>query len=324
MSIAAIYVPVIIGLLIVGAITFMIAAASDRRSSGGALAIKSVYVSLVTLVSLAIVVTSTVVLLNLGFRSWLFTGATGGVSQNYLSPPPGLATGLTREAKPVEPAADSTLKYECKDSCEFTANEKAQVASWRESYDQWKTSFGNPSAVRQRDAVAAVSFLLVSIPLFLLHLRLFNREAKTEVEPRGRTLRSTYFYLVSLAALLMVVVSAGFLINLGLKTWVFPQAGKVDEDYTVPKLAVAETYGVQSIVTCAEKCSFAAEDVQAAKDWLADYDEWKVMADASSAPQRQASTTFPFFLVGIPLFWYHWTTVRKESKEHKESPPTSA
>ena len=183
MPIAEIYLPVAIIILIVGAVAFMISAAADRRQSG-TLSIKSVYVALVTLVALSIVVSSVTVLFNLGFRTWVFDKADASLL--FKGTPPSFQYGSVIEkgvveAPTVATPAPGTIKYECTDDCQFTQEQKDLLPTWKENYTSWKNG-DTVSAQRQRDAVGAISFLIVSLPLFLIHLRLFQKEGRHDEE----------------------------------------------------------------------------------------------------------------------------------------------
>ena len=128
----------------------------------------------------------------------------------------------------------------------------------------------------------------------------------------------------------MMVVAGGFLINLALKTWVFPSAGQADkvlESGIAPVAYGIEGESVASLVTCGAKCGLTQETVDLAGRWTTDYDSWqKEISRTSNNTQRQAASAIPFVLIGIPLFWYHWRLVRRESQEKKENntaPPTT-
>ena len=149
-----------------------------------------------------------------------------------------------------------------------------------------------------------------------------QREWRQETDQERSVIRPTYFYFVALAALIMMVVAGGFLINLGLKTWVFPSAGEADKLQTssvMPVTATPEGEAVKSIVSCGSACGLDQETIDLAGRWQTDYDAWNTAISKNvDNTQRQAATSIPFVLVGIPLFWYHGSVVRKESREKKE------
>lgn len=115
-------------------------------------------------------------------------------------------------------------------------------------------------------------------------------------------IKSIYFYLVSLISLMMVVFSTADLVNLGLKTWVFTKADRAD--YYIQPCAVppmpkgTDAPNVDQMVVCEQNNKQQAENYAAQK-------------------QRDAVRDIAFILVGIPLFAYHWRTLRRESRLEK-------
>lgn len=283
--------------------------------------IRSLYFYLASLITLGIVVGSLIFLINLGLKTWVFPKADYGFS-SYLGSPPGLyleqpvAQG---EAKPIQLSEGLT----CDDKCTLTEVQKSSIDSWKTNYKSWQESKTNPGSRRMRDMVAALSFLIVALPFFIIHFRIVQKDAKQSGDSERSVIRPTYFYFVALGSLVMMVIAGGFLINIALKTWVFPQAGQVDEAASkavpIEITPSPEKAGVQSIITCGEKCGLDKETIDLAKQWATDYDSWqKEVSRPASNTQRSAAASIPYVVLGIPLFWYHWSVTRKESKERKE------
>lgn len=121
--------------------------------------------------------------------------------------------------------------------------------------------------------------------------------------PKTALIKTVYFYTVSLIALMMIVFSTADLINLGLKTWVFPKADL--NEYREPPCAamimkdpaIQETEEMYQnrIVQC-EQSKINEEDARAIRN------------------QKDAVRDISFLVVGIPLFLYHWMTIRREQK----------
>lgn len=308
------------GILVV--IVFAIAAIMEGKNTmKKSSVIRSLYFYLASVITLAIVVGSIVYLVNMGLKTWVFTKADTGY-QTRLGPPPTLVldpNGVTSVDK--EAALGGELA--CTDACTLTTTQQESISSWKTQYQQWLDVNSNPGSTRARDAVAALSFLIVAAPFYFIHFRTVQRDAASSEDNEKSVIRPVYFYFVSLAALIMFVVAGGFLINLGLKTWVFPSAGQADkaaeQAYVTPITTVGESGGVPSLITCGAKCGIDAETIALAERWQSDYTAWNKEATGSfDSTQRQAATSIPFVLVGIPLFWYHWSVVRREAKERQE------
>jgi len=124
------------------------------------------------------------------------------------------------------------------------------------------------------------------------------------------TIRQIYFYAATLIFLIMSVVAAISLLNLGLKTYVFPKAdmafGQQCDDsgsmYYAPKPVAApgETPAAVKELTMEEK---------AANKALCE----KNLADQKSAEhQRDLVQYLSMLIVAAPLFWIHFKWVQKE------------
>ncbi|MFA5134461.1 MAG: DUF5671 domain-containing protein [Patescibacteria group bacterium] len=280
-------------------------------------AIRSAYFYLASLVTLGIVVGSVIFLINLGFKAWVFTDAEPAGYER------GAPASLYASSKinPEDAVSDAFL--ECDGPCELTAAQESDIETWKANYTSWKEAYTTPNAGRTRDAVNGFSFLIVALPFFLIHYRIVQRDERKNENKEHAVIRPTYYYFISLSALLMIVIAGGFLINLGLKTWVFPSAGEADKAssrYEMPAAELAyEKAPIESIVECGEECGVDADTVTLAQGWLTDYENWNNSVHDVDSTQREAAAAIPFILVGAPLFWYHWSTVRRESKRKKES-----
>lgn len=111
------------------------------------------------------------------------------------------------------------------------------------------------------------------------------------------SIRKIYLYSFALIGLVISTIGAIQLVDLGLKTYLFPDA---DNYYTYPaeKIAPVSTSGATSTVR---------EPSQAEID---KYNE----RQRSSQRQREAATALAMLIVGIPLYTYHWTVIKKEKE----------
>jgi hypothetical protein len=282
--------------------------------------IRSVYFYLASLVTLGITIGSLIFLVNLGLKTWVFTQAE---SLDFrLGQPPilYLDTTATDASATTKPLALGPTVLDCKDGCTLSEIQKASIEQWVGNYKSWLKIKDNPNSVPLRKAINGFSFLIVALPIFIIHFRLVQKEAKRDNPAGHNPVRPAYFYFVSLAALVMTVVSAGILINVALKTWVFPSAADTANNLFNPM--VEDPYSkasVQSVVDCGESCKLPAETITLAKQWIIDYSNWsKAISKGNNTSQQQVAVTIPFILFGVPLFWYHWSVARKESKDRKE------
>lgn len=140
-------------------------------------------------------------------------------------------------------------------------------------------------------------------------------------------IRTIYLYLFALVGLGMLVVGASMIINLGLKTWIFTKADRADSYMArpTPLYITSETKMAEELKVCGDKCSLTATQKEQVDQWLLDYKNWQE-SDAVKDPnfyvaqnrQRQASTAISLILVGLPLWLFHWSVIKKDNKKEKE------
>ncbi len=116
-------------------------------------------------------------------------------------------------------------------------------------------------------------------------------------------IRTLYFYVISAIGLLMISFSTADLINLGLKTWVFPKA---EEFYFSCPRPVPEPTDQEG--------RKADQDQQFCLEEQKRQLEQRIQARAASAVRD-----FSFLVVGLPLFWFHFRVAQKERREDKEN-----
>lgn len=102
-------------------------------------------------------------------------------------------------------------------------------------------------------------------------------------------IRLLYLYLFSFVGLLITVIGSIQLIDLGLKTYVF----KVSEYSFYPES-----------VTVDGKPTISVKEM-----------EKRNKIEQSNQRKRQLSTSLSMILIGVPLYFYHWKTIKKEAKQ---------
>ena len=101
-------------------------------------------------------------------------------------------------------------------------------------------------------------------------------------------IRLLYLYLFAFVGLLITVIGSIQLVDLGLKTYVFQVS-----DYSYPITPMMDEKGVtiQSV-----------EEQQKQLDYEADKQR-----------KRSLSTAISMIIIGVPLYLYHWKTIKKEN-----------
>lgn len=102
-------------------------------------------------------------------------------------------------------------------------------------------------------------------------------------------LRLLYLYLFSFVGLIITVIGSIQILDLGLKTYVF----KVSE----------YTYYAEPIKSPDGKTNGISVEEQKQRN----------QTEQANQRKRQLSTSLSMILVGIPLYLYHWKTIKKEA-----------
>jgi hypothetical protein len=125
-----------------------------------------------------------------------------------------------------------------------------------------------------------------------------------------QTIRSIYFYAVSIIALFMLVFSCVDLVNLGLKTWVFKNT---DLSYGLCIPGNTGTYNGPMIPATDTKVPTGPTQAEC------DLQNKQNADNVSRQNQSSAVRDLSMLVVALPLFLFHFRIVQKEWKERKEA-----
>lgn len=109
------------------------------------------------------------------------------------------------------------------------------------------------------------------------------------------TLRKAFLYIFASVGLVLSIIGTVSLINLGLRTYVFTKSD----------------YPCYNSVPILDKQSGLTQEQaeQQAKD-----NERNCIEGRTSEKQRSASNAIAMLIVGLPLYFYHWGTIRKDKE----------
>ena len=141
-------------------------------------------------------------------------------------------------------------------------------------------------------------------------------------------IRLVYLYLMATVGLVVLVIGCVTIIQLLLKIYIFTNA---DSDYyaynTPPALyldSAKTTQQVEEVRDCGEKCAFSDSEKQLISAWLMDYQTWQQNQGSgkfdqrSASRERDAARAIAMILVGLPLWMYHWSVIKKDKKEQED------
>jgi len=135
-------------------------------------------------------------------------------------------------------------------------------------------------------------------------------------------IRTIYLYLFALVGLAMTVIGLARLVDIGLKQYIFTKA---DEEIFYNRSAeppAPKNYLIERGLTEEQKKGLSEEQKKAMAQWEIDYSNWQ--AEQSKQPkidyrtaqtQRNASSALSMILVGLPLYLYHWSVIKRDKKE---------
>lgn len=107
------------------------------------------------------------------------------------------------------------------------------------------------------------------------------------------SIRLLYLYLFSFIGLIIAVIGTIQIVDLGMKVYIFKNADMY-YDYSRP----------MKIDSNGKEIELTEKEIE----------EQKVLQEKETTRnrQRQISTALSMLLVGIPLYKYHWSTIKKE------------
>ncbi len=137
--------------------------------------------------------------------------------------------------------------------------------------------------------------------------------------PRYPLIRTIYLYVFALLGLVLVTIGAVRFVNMGLKTFVFTKA---DEDqrymYEPPMMPYPAPVKIDKLSNDTSTALTAAES-EDQRRWTLEYKAWqekRSKIDYQAVRRHQdASMNLALILVGLPLYFYHWRMIQKETKE---------
>ena len=145
-------------------------------------------------------------------------------------------------------------------------------------------------------------------------------------------IRTIYLYLFALVGLTLVVIGLVQLVNLGLKVYVFPESQEELSVYKpMPPEPVSDNQSKESLTaegekivsSCQNSIQLTDKERSFLSNWEKDYEAWKNRkADTKKISriqnEKEASRALAFILIGLPLYFYHWLIIKKETVKNKE------
>lgn len=113
-------------------------------------------------------------------------------------------------------------------------------------------------------------------------------------------IRKIYLYLFTLIGLALITIGCVRLVGLGLKTYIFTKADIYIEYPIARPIKIAPVEGDKT-----------EELQQPTKEEVEEYQNKQQTANR----QRDAAESLAMLIVGLPLYFYHWSVIKKDKKE---------
>jgi len=134
---------------------------------------------------------------------------------------------------------------------------------------------------------------------------------------KNSLIRKIYFYLFAIIGLTLLVIGSVRFIDMGLKMFVFTKAEQDEQirqqykPYINQPLSRVELEKIQNSEELSEK------EIEAVQQWYKNYQNWQEEQGKidylASRRQEDASLNLALILVGLPLYLYHWRTIKRET-----------
>ena len=133
-------------------------------------------------------------------------------------------------------------------------------------------------------------------------------------------IRTIYLYIFALVGLIIVIIGSVRAFTMGLEVFIFKDVDKQEQlDFARP-LSIPYVEGLKN---AQDNESFTEDEQETIREWLASYEEWKLNNEGfdrvSARRQKDAASILANIFVGFPLYFYHWTLIKKETENRKNS-----
>jgi len=136
---------------------------------------------------------------------------------------------------------------------------------------------------------------------------------------KNSLVRTIYLYLFTLVGLALLTIGMVRFVNMGLKAFVFKQA---DQDRTIYEKQPPMPYSLERVEELKGDEELTEEQKQAVANWLEDYKKWQENSEkvnyVTSQRHRDASMNLSLILIGLPLYLYHWTIIKRETRNKED------
>ncbi len=136
---------------------------------------------------------------------------------------------------------------------------------------------------------------------------------------KNSLIRTIYLYLFSLLGLVLLIMGGVRFLDMGLKAFVFTKAEQ--EQRLIYKQPPLGAYSPERLQDVKGEESLSEQEKKQIENLITDYQEWKERRSqidpVTSRRHRDASLNLAMILIGLPLYLYHWGTIKKEIRKRR-------
>lgn len=131
-------------------------------------------------------------------------------------------------------------------------------------------------------------------------------------------IRTVYLYIFTMLGLVLLTIGGVRFVDMGLKAFVFTKADEEQRLYN--KQLPFAPVPMEKLQTAAQgnQVTLSDSEKQSIQQWLTDYKNWKDQSEKidpiTSQRHRNASINLAMILIGLPLYIYHWSLIKKEAR----------
>lgn len=138
-----------------------------------------------------------------------------------------------------------------------------------------------------------------------------------EKDKKSSIIRNVYLYLVTAISIVMLIISAVTLINLGMKEYVFDVKGweeLQDPQYQCGDDVLLYTYGKDGTMVAKYPDMTEEQKAQKKQECISNIEEQGKINHANQI-RTDIAWALSMLLVALPLYFYHWGVIKKENKK---------
>lgn len=127
-------------------------------------------------------------------------------------------------------------------------------------------------------------------------------------------IRVVYLYLFALVGLILLTIGGVQLTSLALRSYILTEA---DAEMRMQYMHEPPgRFSPDRAEALSRDTTLGPDEREALRQWAADYERQRQERESidpiKSRRQRDAARALAFLIIGLPLFGYHWRTIRKE------------